>query len=74
MAETFERGFDMRNVTISIETSNAAFQDGKCGWELARILRDMADQFERGEVPSWPRDINGNNVGRITVPQKAAKA
>lgn len=52
-------------VMITIKTGNAAFMDDSYGPELARILHTMADQFARGDMPSWPRDVNGNSVGKI---------
>lgn len=52
----------------------AAFEDGQ-GAELARVLREMAD-----DVESWPvdrpsfyqsiRDENGNTVGRYGIKYK----
>jgi len=56
--------------TLTISTENAAFED--CGFgcqeiEVARILREVADQVEAGKDFSMFRtlfDINGNDVGR----------
>ena len=54
-------------ITITIETGNAAFEEAGTGQEVARILRKLADQIEE-----WPgasafkvglRDVNGNRVG-----------
>ena len=52
--------------TVSVDTGNAAFDDGEEGAELARILRDLADRIEsRACVSGSFRlfDINGNPVG-----------
>lgn len=59
----------MSTVTITIKTGNAAFQDGPAGLEIARILRAIADNFERteGNDVKEPRDYNGNVVGSVVV-------
>jgi hypothetical protein len=58
-------------VTITINTSNAAFDDDSRtilgAGEIARILRVVADDFERDGVPRELRDINGNFVGRVKL-------
>ena len=41
----------------------AAFQDGNGGFEMARILRRLADQIEDGCRDGVMHDINGNKVG-----------
>lgn len=56
----------MALVTIKVGLDNAAFADGQEGAELARILRDFADQCAaNGKVPPQVgfRDVNGNPVG-----------
>ncbi len=73
-------------IVIKINTENAAFSDGgNCGesddchqpvkcWEVARILRAMADSLETsGFFTDNPRDFNGNDVGTVetTRPDKA---
>lgn len=40
-----------------------AFQDGNDGFEMARILRRLADQVENGRRDGVMHDINGNKVG-----------
>ena len=52
---------------INIACDNAAFDDGECNHELARILRDVADQIEEGIIGKARdiRDINGNTVGQF---------
>lgn len=56
-------------IIITIKTDNAAFDntDDPCTRqnEIARILRELADEFENGGEPSALRDINGNTVGRV---------
>lgn len=58
-----------RNFTITIECNNAAFDDDACGPELARILRELADELESGGgaigagMAKRLYDINGNRVG-----------
>lgn len=55
--------------TITINTDNAAFDDGERGSETARILRAIASHID-GEPVAEPtfyatiHDINGNDVGR----------
>ena len=41
----------------------AAFQDGNDGFEMARILRQIADRIEDGYRYGVMHDINGNRVG-----------
>jgi len=56
-----------KTFTITIETGNAAFDDGNEGNEVARILREAADRAEMGSTATPLRDYNGNVVGRMTV-------
>lgn len=50
--------------TVKISTDNAAFQDGDRYLEVARILREIADDAEQGAAGKWPvHDYNGNTVG-----------
>ena len=42
---------------------NAAFCDGNREWEIARILRKIADQVENGKTDGVIHDLNGNRVG-----------
>lgn len=55
----------MERINISIETTNSAFYDSN--YELARILRDLAEKFEGGITPNKIKDINGNVVGQVDV-------
>lgn len=52
---------------LSFDTDNAAFDDMP-ELEIARILRDIANRVESGEVSGYHkalnvRDINGNVIG-----------
>jgi hypothetical protein len=57
--------------TARISMDNAAFDDCP-GSELARILREIARQVERGEseISREVTDINGNHVGRFTIAKR----
>lgn len=63
------------NITISIDCDNAAFHPMP-GYELSRILSDLAQKMEcdltdladqDGEVNRPLLDINGNRVGYFEV-------
>lgn len=61
---------------VEIATDNAAFTDGNLEGEVARIMRDLADRIERGDLQSekWcniARDINGNVVGKAKLTRGA---
>lgn len=54
-------------ITITIDTSNAAFDDAPAS-EVARILTDLAKVFARaGFPPSVLRDDNGNTCGSVRI-------
>lgn len=58
----------MSQINISIETGNAAFEDGPTEVEVGRILRELATKFEDGGLSDTPlRDINGNRVGEASI-------
>jgi hypothetical protein len=54
-------------LTITIDTDNAAFEEAGVEFEAARILRAFARTIENNGMPigsTWKlRDINGNTVG-----------
>lgn len=52
-------------VKITIDTRNSAFDDGNCGYETARILRKVADDFEQNTVEGLYPDINGNFICEV---------
>ena len=47
---------------LTFSTDNAAFEDG-AATETARILREIADRIEAGDMGGAARDANGNTVG-----------
>ena len=49
-----------------IDTANAAFDDG-AELETARILREIADKLDAGELENSVRDFNGNKVGTFEL-------
>lgn len=55
-------------LSLSLNTSNAAFE-AQSGTETARILRELADKLDGGDIlpgESIPlRDYNGNTVGQF---------
>lgn len=54
-----------RKYEVSIKTENFAFSEGNGSFEIARILRELADKIEN-HVPTnlvYLTDINGNKVG-----------
>lgn len=56
----------MKKLTISMNTENSAFE-GNTEYEVARILREIADKIEQGHEPTKVMDINGNKVGEIEI-------
>lgn len=56
---------------IEFLTENAAFDGENKSLEIARILREIADDFENGRNPDGStgkvRDENGNPVGTWSV-------
>jgi hypothetical protein len=59
----------MNSIRIEFNTENAAFNefDGAYYYEVARILRELADKFENGQEPQNINDINGNSIGECIV-------
>lgn len=47
---------------FEIQTGNAAFTD-QPGFEIARLLRQAAENVEAGALSAQVADINGNTVG-----------
>lgn len=61
----------MATLTITIDTDNAAFED-QPEYEVARILRELANGIEKGYIDdnSSIRDRNGNTVGQLTTEEE----
>lgn len=51
--------------SIKIDMDNAAFEEP--GYELARILRELAQKCEDGWKSGPLHDINGNRVGTFKI-------
>lgn len=51
-------------ITIKMDTENDAFQENTFA-EVARILKEAADNIKVGAWPETLRDHNGNRVGEI---------
>jgi hypothetical protein len=52
--------------SLAIDCDNAAFENPRA--EIARILRELADDLEICEYSMFRlSDINGNNVGRAKL-------
>ncbi|UDM18859.1 hypothetical protein [Vogesella sp. XCS3] len=58
------------DLSLTIETDNAAFEDEGFEDEVARILASAADKVEETELDFTLRDINGNTVGRMSEVQR----
>ena len=59
--------------TLSFSTDNDAFYDDENG-EIARILRDLADRIDRGDIAFLHRNIldgNGNIIGTYVLKEAA---
>ena len=52
------------DITIKINCENAAFGPAE-EYEIARILRKLADRLESGDEPCKLMDYNGNGVGTV---------
>lgn len=49
---------------LSLRTANAAFEENGTHYEVARILREIADDIEdSGNLNGPVMDYNGNKVG-----------
>ena len=57
----------MREIKITIKTTNSAFEEDNLYLELARILSKLTDSIKEQYVPSYLMDINGNKVGKVEV-------
>lgn len=57
---------------LEFKTDNAAFDDDAAGFEVARILREIADKYDSGvwstNGPALPvYDVNGNRIGEYRL-------
>lgn len=57
-------------ITIKINTGNAAFDDGNYGYEVARILKRLADHIEEGRNYTGLNDTQGNQVCTVAYTGK----
>ena len=53
-------------ITISLETDNAAFGDNRLE-EVARLVRQVANEVAKGYTGAFLLDYNGNRVGSYIV-------
>jgi hypothetical protein len=54
----------MNQITITIKTTNAAFEEN-VEKEISYLLRRIAHDIEEGSRKETIQDINGNKVGTI---------
>jgi hypothetical protein len=59
---------------LHVDTGNAAFDDYPAT-ELARILRELAEALEHGDIRHYRRlyDINGNAVGECEISERESQ-
>jgi len=57
-------------MNVRINTDNAAFRPDPT-FEIARILRELADRIEWGEEDGKLTDVNGNVVGHFQIRSSA---
>lgn len=55
----------MREIKITIKTTNDAFCDGNAEREVARIIYNLSGHLMNGEKKEILMDINGNKVGKV---------
>lgn len=55
-------------IKITLKTDNAAFEENY-NEEVARILREIADNIKNGNYVIFARDINENKVATIEYEQ-----
>lgn len=55
--------------TLHFEADNAAFDYGQQAYETARILRDVANRIESGNVldVNLIKDVYGNLIGTFSI-------
>ena len=59
----------MKNITIRINTENAAFsaEFHSPEIEVARILKELAERIRNGWEVNTLTDFNGNKVGTVSI-------
>lgn len=58
---------NFEHITIKFGTGTEAFEDSPTT-EIARILREIAEDFERDGIPQHSVcDINGKHIGEILI-------
>lgn len=71
VARDYFRGGEVMKFRLNIRTGNTAFNDGYGpGPEVARILRDIADEIDAGQDINTThaiRDVKGNTVGQYVL-------
>ena len=56
------------DITIKINTDNAAFDDSMLRVELSLILEELAKEIDRFGIVNKPlRDTNGNTCGFVKI-------
>ncbi len=66
----------MPEVTIIINTDNAAFEDDP--FELTALIRTVANRIDQTDIYSHDTELaitdeNGNTVGKLTIQNKESK-
>ena len=56
----------MESIKIEIKTTNSAFEDF-AEMEVVRILKKLISDIEQAKEVDVLRDINGNNVGSVSI-------
>ncbi len=54
-------------VEIQIHTENDSFAGEMLKFEVARILKDLANNILDGRTPHFLNDTNGNRVGTVVI-------
>jgi hypothetical protein len=57
----------MHNLIVLINLDNDAFSGAAGEREVARLLREAADKFEKGKHSGNIMDVNGNTVGSFEL-------
>ena len=52
---------------LKFRMGNSAFDDGNKEYEVARILKEIAEKVENGRTEGSIMDYNGNNIGEWII-------